>query len=225
MGKKVLIVDDEKNIVDILSFNLVKEGYETFTAFDGRAALEQYSLVNPDLILLDVMLPMLDGFEVCRSIREKDKITPIIMLTAREEETDKVLGLDLGADDYITKPFSLKELQARVNANIRRTEVLSEKNETSEGFIIDRERFEVFVNGKSAGLTPREFELITFLAASPGRVFSREELLNDVWQYEYLGDLRAVDVAVRRLREKIEEDPGQPRYLITKRGVGYYFEE
>ena len=225
MGKKVLIVDDEKNIVDILSFNLVKEGYETFTAFDGRAAIEQYSLINPDLILLDVMLPMLDGFEVCRKIREKDKITPIIMLTAREEETDKVLGLDLGADDYITKPFSLKELQARVNANIRRIEVLSEKNETSEGFVIDRERFEVFVNGKSAGLTPREFELITFLAASPGRVFSREELLNDVWQYEYLGDLRAVDVAVRRLREKIEEDPGQPRYLITKRGVGYYFEE
>ena len=228
MGKKVLIVDDEKNIVDILSFNLKREGYDTFTAFDGRAALEQYSQTSPDLILLDVMLPLLDGFDVCRSIRKKDKITPIIMLTAREEETDKVLGLELGADDYITKPFSIRELHARVKANIRRTEILTEKSENTpavEGFVIDKERFDVYINGRGAGLTPREFEIITCLAASPGKVFSREELLNDVWQYEYLGDLRAVDVAVRRLREKIEEDPGQPRYLITKRGVGYYFEE
>ena len=226
MGKTVLIVDDEKNIVDILSFNLKKEGYEIIAAYDGAAGLEQYTNNRPDLILLDVMLPLLDGFEVCRRIREKDRKTPIIMLTAREEETDKVLGLDIGADDYITKPFSVRELQARVKANIRKTDahIEVEQEETHEGFVIDKERFDVFVNGQSAELTQREFELISFLAASPGKVFSREELLHDVWQYEYFGDLRAVDVAVRRLREKIEEDPGQPRYVITKRGVGYYFE-
>ena len=224
MSKKVLIVDDEKTIVEILSFNLKKEGYETFEAFDGRAALEQYSAIKPDLILLDVMLPRLDGFEVCRNIRTKDKITPIIMLTAREEETDKVLGLDLGADDYITKPFSIRELYARVKANIRRTNIQSDKHESPDGLIIDKERFDVFINGQEAGLTQREFEMISCLAASPGRVFSREELLHEVWQYDYLGDLRAVDVAVRRLREKIEEDPGQPCYIITKRGVGYFFE-
>ena len=226
MGKTVLIVDDEKNIVDILSFNLKREGFEIMPAYDGEAALASYSKQRPDLILLDVMLPRLDGFEVCRRIRAKDKITPIIMLTAREEETDKVLGLDLGADDYITKPFSVRELQARVKANIRRTDARAEEinEDKPEGLFIDKERFDVFVNGRSAELTQREFELICFLAASPGKVFSREELLHDVWQYEYFGDLRAVDVAVRRLREKIEEDPGQPRHVMTKRGVGYYFE-
>ena len=230
MGKTVLIVDDEKNIVDILSFNLKKEGYETVAAYDGEAALLQYEACCPDIILLDVMLPLLDGFDVCRRIREKDRLTPIVMLTAREEETDKVLGLDLGADDYITKPFSLMELKARIKANIRRTSVNLEELGESEadgrggGFVIDKERFDVFIDGKGAGLTQREFELIGFLAASPGKVFSREELLHDVWQYEYFGDLRAVDVAVRRLREKIETDPSQPRYLVTKRGVGYYFE-
>ena len=226
MGKTVLIVDDEKNIVDILRFNLEKEGYEIITAYDGEAAIEKYSSKRPDLILLDVMLPKLDGFEVCRRIREGDKTTPIIMLTAREEETDKVLGLDIGADDYITKPFSIRELQARVNANIRRTDAHSEEQngEKQEGLVIDSERYDVFINGRSAELTQREFELICFLSASPGKVFSREELLHDVWQYEYFGDLRAVDVAVRRLREKIEEDPSQPKYIMTKRGVGYYFE-
>ena len=225
MGKTVLIVDDEKNIVDILSFNLKKEGLEVITAYDGEAALAQYSSNHPDLILLDVMLPRLDGFEVCRRIGANDRITPIIMLTAREEETDKVLGLDLGADDYITKPFSIRELQARVNANIRRTDAHTEEQngDRAEGLVIDRERYDVFINGKSAELTQREYELICFLAASPGKVFSREELLHDVWQYEYFGDLRAVDVAVRRLREKIEEDSSQPRYIMTKRGVGYYF--
>jgi len=148
------------------------------------------------------------------------------MLTAREEETDKVLGLDLGADDYITKPFSIRELQARIKANIRRTDAQTEEQiaDRPDGLVIDKERYDVFINGQSAELTQREFDLISFLAASPGKVFSREELLHDVWQYEYFGDLRAVDVAVRRLREKIEEDPGQPRYIITKRGVGYYFE-
>ena len=225
MGKVVLIVDDEKNIVDILSFNLKKDGFETIAAYDGEAALKQYSSYHPDLILLDVMLPLLDGFEVCRQIRANDKITPIIMLTAREEETDKVLGLDLGADDYITKPFSVRELQARVKANIRRTDAHAEEQneDKTEGLVIDKERYDVFINGKSADLTQREYELICFLAESPGKVFSREELLHEVWQYEYFGDLRAVDVAVRRLREKIEEDPGQPKCIMTKRGVGYYF--
>ena len=226
MGKIVLVVDDEKNIVDILNFNLKKEGFDVIAAYDGEAAIEQYNAYHPDLILLDIMLPLLDGFEVCRRIRKEDKITPIIMLTAREEETDKVFGLDLGADDYITKPFSIRELQARVKANIRRTDAHSEEQieDRREGLVIDPERYDVFINGRSAELTQREFELICFLSASPGKVFSREELLHDVWQYEYFGDLRAVDVAVRRLREKIEEDPSQPKYIMTKRGVGYYFE-
>ena len=230
MGKTVLIVDDEKNIVDILSFNLKKEGFDVVAAYDGKAALEQYAALRPDIILLDVMLPLLDGFEVCRKIREQDRLTPIVMLTAREEETDKVLGLDLGADDYITKPFSIMELKARIKANIRRTSVSSEGPGGNDadikagGFVIDKERYDVFIDGEGVGLTQREFELVRFLAASPGKVFSREELLRDVWQYEYFGDLRAVDVAVRRLREKIETDPSQPQYIVTKRGVGYYFE-
>jgi len=228
MSKTVLVVDDEKNIVDILSFNLKKEGFEVITAYDGEAALEQYANNKPSLILLDVMLPMLDGFDVCRKIRETDKSTPIIMLTAREEETDKVLGLDLGADDYITKPFSLRELQARIKANIRRTDVHAAEDKEGEDkpggpITINSERYDAFINGKAAELTQREFELISFLAASPGKVFSREELLSKVWLYDYFGDLRAVDVTVRRLREKIEEDPGQPRYVMTKRGVGYYY--
>ena len=226
MGKTVLIVDDEKNIVDILSFNLKKEGFDIITAYDGEAALEYYSLYRPDLILLDVMLPLLDGFDVCRRIRAADRTTPIIMLTAREEETDKVFGLDIGADDYITKPFSLRELQARIKANIRRLDIhTTDESESSPGgVVIDVERVDAFVDGKAAELTQREFELLNFLAASPGKVFSREELLNKVWQYDYYGDLRAVDVAVRRLREKIEDDPSQPRYVITKRGIGYYFQ-
>lgn len=227
MSKTVLIVDDEKTIVDILSFNLKNEGYDIAIAYDGTTALEEYAKHKPGLILLDVMLPLMDGFEVCRRIRANDKLTPIIMLTAREEETDKVLGLDLGADDYITKPFSVLELKARVKANIRRTVAGAGEESSSnhaEGLVIDKERYDVFINGKTAELTQREFELISFLAATPGKVYSREELLHDVWQYEYFGDLRAVDVAVRRLREKIEADPGTPQYIMTKRGVGYYFE-
>ena len=225
---KVLVVDDEKNIVDILSFNLKKEGFEVVSAYDGEAALEQYEQHRPGLILLDVMLPLLDGFDVCRKIRETDNLTPIIMLTAREEETDKVLGLDLGADDYITKPFSLRELQARIKANIRRVDARPPEEKESAGIhsgdlVIDNERYDAFVKGRAAELTQREFELVSFLAASPGKVFSREELLNKVWLYDYFGDLRAVDVAVRRLREKIEADPSQPSYIMTKRGVGYYF--
>jgi len=230
MGRTVLIVDDEINIVDILSFNLKRDGFDIVTAYDGEAALSQYAIKKPDLILLDVMLPRIDGFEVCRQIREKDRKTPIIMLTAREEETDKVLGLDLGADDYITKPFSVRELKARVNANIRRVEASGEETDISQGeiktkgLIIDSQRHDVIVSGRNAELTHREYELVSFLAASPGKVFSREELLKNVWQYEFFGDMRQVDVTVRRLREKIEVDPGQPCHVMTKRGVGYYFE-
>ena len=226
MGKTVLVVDDEKNIVDILSFNLVREGFEVVTAYDGEAALEQYARHHPDLILLDIMLPLLDGFEVCRRIRTSDNTTPIIMLTAREEETDMVFGLDIGADDYITKPFSLRALQARIKANIRRhdAQIIDENvEEHTSGLLIDTERFDAYVNGTAAELTQREFELISFLAASPEKVFSREELLSNVWMYDYFGDLRAVDVAIRRLREKIEEDPSQPKHIMTKRGVGYYY--
>lgn len=233
MGKTILVVDDEKNIVDILTFNLKKEGYDIVAAFDGESALTEYSQKKPDLILLDVMLPVIDGFSVCRKIRETDKTTPIIMLTAREEEMDKVLGLELGADDYITKPFSVRELQARVRANIRRNDAKNEEQNHEKpdgpmpnGLYIDRERYDVFVNGRNAELTQREFELVSLLAAKPGKVYTREELMHDVWQYEYCGDdPRAVDVAIRRLREKIEDDSSQPQRIMTKRGVGYYYSE
>ena len=230
MAKTILIVDDEKSIVKILAFNLKKEGYEIVVAYDGESALAEYSKKRPDIILLDVMLPIIDGFEVCSKIRETDLTTPIIMLTAREEEADKVLGLEIGADDYMTKPFSNRELRARIKANLRRSDAISvsssgnsDSGEKSQGFVIDQERYDVYVNGRACELTQREFELICFLAARPGKVFSREELLSEVWQYEFYGDLRAVDVAVRRLREKIEEDASHPVYLLTKRGVGYYF--
>ena len=223
MARTVLIVDDEKNIVDILKFNLIKEGYTTVEAYDGREALAVFEEIKPDLVLLDLMLPYINGFDVCRQIRETDILTPIIMLTAREEETDKVMGLEIGADDYITKPFSVREVTARVKANMRRTAAAQELEDTRAGFVIDDELYDVFINGKSCGLTPREFDLVTFLAASPDKVFSREDLLRDVWQYDYFGDPRSVDVAVRRLREKIEEDSSSPKYIITRRGVGYYF--
>ncbi|UOO38435.1 response regulator transcription factor [Oscillospiraceae bacterium CM] len=224
MSKTILVVDDEKNIVDIISFNLKKEGYDILTAFDGEKALQLCSEAAPDLILLDVMLPRLNGFEVCSAIRKTDYKTPIIMLTAREEETDKVLGLELGADDYITKPFSMREVLARVKANIRRTGQSAPPETVKEvGIVVDVERYDVYVSGRSAELTQREFELFRFLYAEPGKVYSREELLHEVWQYDYLGDLRAVDVAVRRLREKIEKDAAKPEYIMTKRGVGYYY--
>ena len=228
MGRTILIVDDEKNIVDILAFNLENEGYETVIAYDGKSALTEYEKKRPDLILLDVMLPELDGFKVCEKIRVTDLATPIIMLTAREEEANKVLGLEIGADDYITKPFSFRELKARVKANIRSREALSQEVSRSpdsipKGFFIDKVRYDVFVDGRACELTQREFELICFLSASAGKIFSREELLHEVWKYDFFGDLRAVDVAVRRLREKIEKDPSNPNYIMTKRGVGYYF--
>jgi two-component system response regulator VicR len=226
LGKTILVVDDEKNIVDILSFNLKKEGYEVLTAYDGERALKTYAEASPDLILLDVMLPLVNGFDVCSKIRSADYLTPIIMLTAREEETDKVLGLELGADDYITKPFSIREVMARVKANIRRTIHQEPPEEIkADGIVLDLERYDVYVDGKSADLTQREYELFRFLSTQPGKVYSREELLHEVWQYDYLGDLRTVDVAVRRLREKIERDSAKPEHIMTKRGIGYYYED
>ena len=226
--KKILVVEDEKAIADILVFNLQREGYDTLVAYDGadglHAALEQ----APDLVLLDVMLPSMDGFEVLRHIREKQD-TPIIMLTAREEETDKVLGLELGADDYITKPFSMRELMARVKANMRRTLSGEEREKpampSGGGLRVSRENGMVYKNGRALELSAREFDILCFLSASPGRVFSREELMEQVWGYDYYGDLRAVDVAIRRLREKVEDQPASPHYIMTKRGMGYYFND
>ena len=230
MDRKVLIVDDEKNIVDIIAFNLKKEGYQVITASDGEEGVEKTLSENPDLILLDIMMPKMDGYEACRKIREK-KHTPIIMLTARAEEVDKVLGLEMGADDYVTKPFGVRELMARVKANLRKVAALQEAagaaDENASGYgklTLNLDRYEVKKDGKVIDLTLREFELLKFLAQQKGQVFSRETLLEKVWGYEYFGDVRTVDVTVRRLREKIEDDPGKPSYILTKRGVGYYFD-
>ena len=232
MSKRILIVEDEKNIVDILSFNLSKEGYETLEAYDGEAGLQLALEQNPDLILLDLMLPKMDGFDVCRNLRKENRSTPVIMLTAREEETDKVLGLELGADDYITKPFSMRELLARVKANIRRNEMVAGSPAPAPSgsrmelgrISIDPDQMVVYKDGRALELTQREYELIKYLAAQPGKVFSREALMEHVWNYEgYVGDVRAVDVAVRRLREKVEDDPASPQFVVTRRGLGYYF--
>ncbi len=229
MDRLVLIVDDERPIVEILKYNLEKEGYTTIEAYDGQQGLELALNRNPDIILLDVMLPRMDGFEVCKKIREKSS-TPVLMLTAREEEVDKVLGLELGADDYITKPFSVRELMARVKANLRRMNQEPPASEVSTKNIIgigrvslNLDRYEVKKDGHIVDLTLREFELLKFLALQPDRVFSREVLLEKVWGYEYYGDVRTVDVTIRRLREKIEDDAGLPSLIVTKRGVGYYF--
>ena len=230
MGKSILIVEDEQNIVDILSFNLSREGYDTLEAYDGPTGLQLALEQDPDLILLDLMLPGMDGFEVCRQVRESGSSTPIIMLTAREEETDKVLGLELGADDYITKPFSMRELLARVKANIRRTAMQESAPHPSTGLLelgriaLDPDRMAVTKDGKPLDLTQREYKIIKLMASAPGKVFAREALMEQVWNYDgYVGDVRAVDVAVRRLREKIEDDPAEPKFIVTRRGLGYYF--
>ena len=233
MQKSVLIIEDEKNIVDILRFNLEREGYRTAEALDGQTGLELALSMDPDLILLDLMLPRMNGFDVCRAIREAGCSTPVIMLTAREEETDKVLGLELGADDYITKPFSMRELLARVKANIRRTEMLAvsaapaaDSERLQAGRItVDTGRLIAYKDGVPLDLTQREFELLRFLAEEPGKVFSREAIMEQVWNYDgFVGDVRAVDVAVRRLREKLEDDPAQPHFITTRRGLGYLFQ-
>ena len=229
MNKKILVVDDEKPISDIIKFNLLKEGYEIETAYDGEEALKKVYQFQPDLVLLDVMLPKLDGFQVCRKIRESFNM-PIIMLTAKEEEVDKVLGFELGADDYITKPFGMRELIARVKANIRRLSLVEIDGGSNTGnmiyagkLVIDLDRYEVTKEEKVIELTLREFELLKFLAIQANQIFTREQLLKDVWGYEYFGDIRTVDVTVRRLREKVEDDSSEPTYIMTKRGVGYYF--
>ncbi|MFT9496501.1 response regulator YycF [Anaerosolibacter sp.] len=226
MKRKVLVVDDEKPISDILKFNLEREGYEVGVAFDGEEAVRKVYQFEPDLILLDIMLPKLDGFQVCKKIRESMN-TPILMLTAKEEEVDKVLGLELGADDYVTKPFSVRELMARVKANMRRMDSNGNggKGQTlSFGVLnIDLNKYEVKKGQETIDLTLREFELLKFLATQEDQVFTREQLLEEVWGYEYYGDIRTVDVTVRRLREKIEDNSSNPQYIQTKRGVGYYF--
>jgi len=228
MNKKILIIDDEKAIVDILTLNLKMAGYDTVCAHDGQTGLALALSEKPDLILLDVMLPHLDGFSVCKQFRQMDKLTPVIMLTAREEEQDMIYGLGSGADDYITKPFSIRALLARVQTNIRRSasvpvEPQAVRNEISLGrFSLDLARTLAFKDGAMLDLTQREYDLLLCLMKEPGRIYSREELMQEVWQYEYYGDLRAVDVAVRRLREKIEDDAANPVYILTKRGAGYY---
>ena len=240
--KTILIVDDEPPIIDILMYNLKKEGYRIIEAGDGITAVNMALEYKPDLILLDIMLPRLDGLSVCKRIKNSLNV-PIIMLTARDTEIDKILGLELGADDYITKPFSVRELVARVKANLRKVEVVAEaqSNKVKENvkevkkvepkkesrlkvgdLELDLDKFEVKVRGKIIDLTLREFEVLKFLATQPEQVVTRETLLEKVWGYEYYGDIRTVDVTVRRIREKIEEDTTTPKILITKRGVGYY---
>ena len=230
--KTVLIVEDEKNIVDILRFNLQREGYRTVEAYDGADGLEKARRENPDIILLDVMLPKMIGFDVCRTLRDEGNNVPVLILTAREEEADKILGLEIGADDYITKPFSMRELIARVKANIRRTGMSTATAVSAAatampvvgGLSINTDSHQVFRDGKAIELTTREYELLTFLASHPNKVYSRIDLMEQVWNYGYVGeDQRTVDVTVRRLREKIEADPANPAYILTRRGAGYYF--
>ena len=236
--KTILIVDDEKSIVDIIIYNLAKEGYKTIEAYDGETAINMAFEQKPDLILLDIMLPKVDGLTVCKRVKNSLNI-PIIMISAKGEEIDKILGLELGADDYITKPFSVRELVARVKANLRKAEVNNQKDAISNNnqntsahsgdkvisvgeLYINLDKFEVRVRNKPIDLTLREFEVLRYLANQPGQVVTREDLLEKVWGYEYYGDIRTVDVTIRRIREKIEQDTSSPKLLITKRGVGYY---
>ncbi|MFY4776193.1 response regulator YycF [Metabacillus sp. RGM 3146] len=227
--KKILVVDDEKPIADILEFNLKKEGYDIYCAYDGNDALEKVEELKPDLLLLDIMLPNRDGMEVCREVRKKYEM-PIIMLTAKDSEIDKVLGLELGADDYVTKPFSTRELLARVKANLRRQHAVGtaedqqdDSNEIGIGsLVIHPDAYVVTKRGETIELTHREFELLHYLAKHIGQVMTREHLLQTVWGYDYFGDVRTVDVTVRRLREKIEDNPSHPTWIVTRRGVGYY---
>ena len=233
--RTILIVDDEKPIVDILVYNLQREGYTTIEANDGEEGIKLALEKKPDLVLLDIMLPKTDGLSVCKRIRQSLNV-PILMLSAKDEEIDKILGLELGADDYVTKPFSVRELMARVKANLRKVdmnaenygEVKQEQEEQETNTIsvgdlsLNLDKFEVKVRGEVVDLTLREFEVLKYLAKQPGQVITREILLEKVWGYEYYGDIRTVDVTVRRIREKIEQDTSTPKILITKRGVGYY---
>ncbi|KRE51451.1 PhoP family transcriptional regulator [Paenibacillus sp. Soil724D2] len=226
---KILVVDDEQPIADILKFNLEKEGYQVICAYDGGSAVELAFSEQPDLILLDLMLPVKDGMDVCREVRSKLN-TPIIMLTAKDTELDKVLGLEMGADDYVTKPFGTRELLARVKAHLRRQTKAqlapSESDMQRNGMrihalFIDNDMYMVYKDGTPLDLTHREFELIQYLAKNSGKVMTREHLLQAVWGFEYFGDVRTVDVTIRRLREKLETDPSRPEYIMTRRGLGY----
>lgn len=231
--KTILVVDDEKMIRNLLNINLTKEGYNVIEAVDGLEAVELATEKKPDLILLDVMIPKLDGLSVCKRIKNTMNV-PILMVTAKDSEVDKILGLELGADDYVTKPFSIRELIARIKANLRKVEASVTSGQAINGvqkkdniikvgvLTLDLDRFDVMVGNKSVDLTLREFEVLKFLASEPGQVVSREVLLEKVWGYEYYGDIRTVDVTVRRIREKIEKDTSDPKILMTKRSVGYY---
>ena len=225
MSKKILVVDDERPIVEILKINLQKENYIVFESYDGEDAVSKTQTIEPDLILLDVMLPKLDGFSVCRKIREFSDV-PVILLTAKAEDMDKLMGFDNGADDYLTKPFNILELKARIRALLRRAgsgTVGSANNLTVGTITLDLDARNAYRNGVLAELTAKEFDVIEFLMRNPNRVYSREALLDTIWAYEYRSDIRTVDVHIRRLREKLEENPAQPQYIMTKWGVGYYF--
>lgn len=226
MSSKILIVEDDPNILEALKYNLGKEGYDTITAIDGVQALELARTKTPDLIVLDIMLPKMSGLEVCRILR-KEMAIPIIILTARDDEIDKVTGLDLGADDYMTKPFSMRELMARIRAMLRRVEIQTVIPETPLRFgdlEVDTLHHVITRAGNTLNLSPKEFDLLVFLTSNRGLVFSRDQLLEKVWGYDYSGDTRTVDVHIRWLREKIEDNSEEPKRLITVRGVGYKFE-
>jgi two-component system alkaline phosphatase synthesis response regulator PhoP len=230
---KILVVDDEAHIVELVKFNLEKEGYHVEVATDGISAVEKAQRIIPDLMILDIMLPGMTGLEVCRTLHKNPSTEniPIIMLTAKSEELDKVLGLELGADDYITKPFSPRELVARAKARLRRSQKENERKLEEEQLLdygevlVDLEKFQVFVRGNRMDLTPKEFELVRLFLANPGKVFSRDALLEKIWGYDYYGDSRTVDVHIRHLRQKVEQDPGNPTLIETVRGVGYRLRE
>ncbi|HIU02958.1 MAG TPA: response regulator transcription factor [Candidatus Onthocola gallistercoris] len=228
MARKVLVVDDEKLIVKGIRYSLEQDGMEVEVAYDGRTALDMAQNRAYDIILLDVMLPEINGFEVCQMIREFSDV-PIIMLTAKGDDMDKILGLEYGADDYITKPFNILEVKARIKAVMRRTKAKKEAPADSRTIVsgdmrIDLDGRRVFISGKEVNLTAKEFDLLELLITNPNKVYNRENLLNLVWGYDYPGDVRTVDVHVRRLREKIENNPSEPRYIHTKWGVGYFFQ-
>ena len=223
---RILVVDDEKIIVKGIKFNLENEGFDVETAYNGEDALEIIKNVHLDLVILDLMMPKLDGLETCRRIREFSTV-PIIMLTAKSEDTDKLLGFEYGADDYITKPFNILELKSRVRAILRRSGSSSSKFKNTrlivDSLIIDTEQRNAYLDGNPVQLTAKEFDLVELMMRNPGRVYSRDNLLNIVWGYEYPGDMRTVDVHIRRLREKLEANPAKPELILTKWGVGYYF--
>ena len=229
MSKKILVVDDEKLIVKGIRFSLEQEGMEVDCAYDGQEAFDLASQNQYDIILLDVMLPKMTGFEVCQQIREFSNV-PIIMLTAKGDDMDKILGLDYGADDYITKPFNILEVKARIKAIIRRSEVKKQKAPETNELSFEELRINIdsrrgYINNTEVNLTAKEFDLLELLMMHPNKVYSREELLNTVWGYDYPGDVRTVDVHIRRLREKIETTPSDPKFIHTKWGVGYYFQK